>query len=380
MNHYKTHVCLVSAQAAPNLLPLLDDQLKPESVILLVTPQMKSKAEWLANVITPRGIRVEKVEISAAADFTAIQEILFNIVGKYEENPDEIALNATGGTKWMSIAAQEIFRLNKSPVFYVDVETDNVFFLGDNKPTQKLTQKIDIANYLKTYGYQITNEDKRGLPQEHKDLCEQMVLHVADWESAIGQLNLLANKAEEINTLKAIIEDASRLPIYFDTLIAECSNAGLIEGNIRNGIKFKDDNARNFCNGGWLEGYVNRILSELRKEELLQEQPHLNVKVKKEKSSENEIDVAFMAKNRLHIIECKTKRFSGKQAGQAGTDTVYKLDSISELGGLGTKAMLVSYRPLKNADKQRAKDLRIEIVERDQIQNLKTHLRNWINK
>jgi len=378
--NYKTHVCLVSAQAAPNLLPLLDDQLKPQNVILLVTPQMKEKAEWLANVITPRGIRVEKIEISTAADFSAIQEKLFSIIELHAENPGEIALNATGGTKWMSIAAQEIFRLNHSPVFYVDVETDHVHFLGENKPSQKLNQKIDIANYLKTYGYQITSEDKNGLSQAHKDLCEQMVLHVADWESAIGQLNLLANKAEENNTLTANIDDASKLPIYFDTLITECSHAGLIHGTIKNGIKFKDATARGFCNGGWLEGYVNRILSELRKEELLQEQPHLNIKVKKGQTSENEIDVAFMAKNRLHIIECKTKRFSGKQAGQAGTDTVYKLDSISELGGLGTKSMLVSYRPLKNADKQRAKDLRIEVIERDQIQNLKTHLKNWINK
>lgn len=372
-----THVCLVSGQAAPNLLPLLDETLKPRKVVLLVTPQMKEKAAWLADVIRPRGIKVEIHHLDTAANFDAIQELLINIIGNTDK--DKIALNATGGTKWMAIAAQEIFRMNGSPVFYVDAETDKVMFLGDGSEPLALTQRIDIENYLKTYGYQITREDKSGLPLQQRELCQEMVLHVNEWEAAIGYLNYIASEAEFTNRLRMDITNENAMPIFFDKLVSACEAADVLKSNNLKSIQFKDADARQFCNGGWLESYVNRLLGELRQEGLLQDSPRLNMHVKFH-DSKNEIDVAFMAKNRLHIIECKTKRLSGKQAGQAGTETVYKLDSISELGGLGTKAMLVSYRKLRPADRQRAKDLRIRVVETEQIQQLKSTLRDWIKQ
>lgn len=376
MSNFDTHVCLVSAQAAPNLLPMLDESLKPRNVVLLVTPQMEQKGQWLADVIRPRGIKVDICKLDTAANFDAIQEILMEILGNVPN--DRIALNATGGTKWMAIAAQDIFRMNNSPVFYVDAETDRVMFLGGNNPPHTLTQRIDIENYLRTYGYHIVHEDKSGLPVALRDLCEQMVLHVTEWESALGHLNRLASEGEEKKSLRVAISDATRLPIYFDRLLGECHAAGVITNKDMQSVIFADDNARKFCNGGWLEAYVNRLLGELRQEGLLQDSPRLNMEVKAG-DTRNEIDVAFMAKNRLHIIECKTKRFSGQLAGQAGAETVYKLDSLSELGGIGTKAMLVSYRKLRPADRQRAQDLRIRVVESQQIQQLKALLKSWIN-
>jgi hypothetical protein len=337
---------------------------------------MEQKGQWLADVIRPRGIKVDICKLDTAANFDAIQEILMEILGNVPN--DRIALNATGGTKWMAIAAQDIFRMNNSPVFYVDAETDRVMFLGGNNPPHTLTQRIDIENYLRTYGYHIVHEDKSGLPVALRDLCEQMVLHVTEWESALGHLNRLASEGEEKKSLRVAISDATRLPIYFDRLMGECHAAGVITNKDMQSVIFADDNARKFCNGGWLEAYVNRLLGELRQEGLLQDSPRLNMEVKAG-DTRNEIDVAFMAKNRLHIIECKTKRFSGQLAGQAGAETVYKLDSLSELGGIGTKAMLVSYRKLRPADRQRAQDLRIRVVESQQIQQLKALLKSWIN-
>jgi len=375
MSLFDTHVCMVSAQAAPNLLPLLDEALKPEKVLLLVTPEMRQKGQWLADVIKPRGIKVETRELVTANNFDALQEILMEVIDA--EPAQRIALNATGGTKWMAIAAQEVFRMNESPVFYVDVATDTVLFLGGKIPPHTLTQRIDIKNYLNTYGYQIVSHDVNGLPPDQRGLCEQMVLHVADWGRAIGFLNRLASEAEERKSLRVTIGAREEPPIYFDRLIQECRDAGVMgQGNMQ-AVQFTDERARNFCNGGWLEAYASRLLGELRGEGVLQDAPQLNMRVRL--NSENEIDVAFMANNRLHIIECKTKRLAGEYAGSAGTDAVYKLDSISDLGGLGTKSMLVSYRNLKATDKQRAKDLRIKVVEGQQIQKLKSVLRDWIN-
>ncbi|MCB1616324.1 MAG: DUF1887 family protein, partial [Pseudomonadales bacterium] len=150
MHKYLAHVCMVSAQAAPTILPLLDEAMKPEKVILLVTPQMEHRADSLKSVIEPRGIQVEEIPIESADDFSAMQLKIMDLLCRYDKT--EIALNVTGGTKWMSIAAQEIFRENQSDVFYVDADTDRILFLGDRKPV-KLSASINLKNYIQAYGY-----------------------------------------------------------------------------------------------------------------------------------------------------------------------------------------------------------------------------------
>lgn len=376
MSRFEIHVCMVSGQAAPNLLPLLDDEMRPQAVALLVTPPMRERAEYLKQVIMPRGIRVVIYALEKPDDFDGIQEVLLNILAENEGK--RMALNATGGTKWMAMAAQEVFRSNNQPIFYVDVDTDQVLFLGEGKtPPHPLSQCIDIANYLAVYGYRIIHEEKPDLLPAWRELCQELVLNTVAWEMALGYLNYVASEAEEKNTLRVSLEKLGNQPVYLDTLIRECHKAGLIRGKGLDVIEFVDANARRFCNGGWLEAYASRLLGELRGEKVLQESPHLNITVQGG-NSKNEVDVAFMARNRLHIIECKTKRMQGEQSGQAGAETVYKLDSLSELGGLGTKAMLVSYRKLRKADAQRAKDLRIKVVEGAQLITLKEQLRNWI--
>ena len=146
MNSITTHVCLVSDQPAPNLLPLLDESLKPQRVVLLVTPQMKDKATYLERVIAPMGIKVETIALDAAENFDDIQDKLLNLLT--QEQSANIALNATGGTKWMVIAAQDVFRVNGSPVFYVSIENDTLLFLGAQQKPRKLQQLINLETFL----------------------------------------------------------------------------------------------------------------------------------------------------------------------------------------------------------------------------------------
>jgi hypothetical protein len=48
---FDTHLCLVSAQATPNLLPVLDERWRPQRVVLATTPEMKKAADALATVL-----------------------------------------------------------------------------------------------------------------------------------------------------------------------------------------------------------------------------------------------------------------------------------------------------------------------------------------
>ena len=70
-------------------------------------------------------------------------------------------------------------------------------------------------------------------------------------------------------------------------------------------------------------------------------------------------------------------QFDGDAAGP-GAEALYKLDSLTALGGLNTRGMVVSYQPLEAWDKQRANDLRIRVVEGAQLRNPDEQLTKWI--
>ncbi|WP_084675432.1 Card1-like endonuclease domain-containing protein [Methylomicrobium agile] len=58
-----THLILVSAQPIPNITPILDDSLRPQKVVMLVSPDMTERSQALENIFKPRGIRIERCTI-----------------------------------------------------------------------------------------------------------------------------------------------------------------------------------------------------------------------------------------------------------------------------------------------------------------------------
>jgi hypothetical protein len=372
----KIHVCLVSDQAAPNFLPLLDEALKPQEVVLLVTEQKRSQAEYLESVIRPLGIKVRMEPFEAAGSFDVLQQQLMQLLRPYP--CDEIALNATGGTKWMAITAQEVFRMNGSLVFYVDIASGSVFFLDSQRAPHALVKKVKLESYLNAYGYTIQKEEKErtGLTEAQRKFCQTLIANVIEWQSALGQLNALAEKAKQNALRIALNATLDKEDPHLHNLLQVCESADLLTMS-KGVVTFRNESARVEANGGWLESFIHSQLNELKAEQILQDKPHLNVVVGKNNTT-NEIDVAFMANNKLHMIECKTKRFIGNTAGNAGKESLYKLDSISALGGLGTKSMLASYRPLSKTDDQRARELKIEVVQAAELPNIKNFMRSWI--
>ena len=232
--------------------------------MLLVTDQMKEKVNWLQNVIQPTGIKVRQEPFSATGDFDAMQQQLEELLKQYPDK-NSIALNVTGGTKWMAITAQEVFRFADRPVFYVDIESDQILFLGQNQTPQKINAKIRLENYIKAYGYQITEErsNTKGLTQNERELCQQLVANVGEWGGAIGQLNRLAYEAEESKSLSVPLSILANKDFHLDKLLRECKNSGLLinDGKL---ITFTNEASRFFANGGWLEDYINALLNQLK--------------------------------------------------------------------------------------------------------------------
>lgn len=368
---YDIHFCLISNQATPNLAPALSNEFRPKKVILYVSREMKKEADNLSLVMKKYGIAYEWIDAIDAYDIGLIQNQLIDFLD--EQTEQSIALNVTGGTKPMAIAALEAFRMAEKPVFYVNPATNEIWFLDSQRKPFVLNSKIRLDDYLGAHGFDIVGGITRTLSQleKRKFLTSELIKHLDAFSDQIGKLNYFASKAE--NSLEVSVESTNG-DQNWKQLINMFEDAGVLQLREKT-LRFTDEPGRAYANGGWLEEHVFGIVKALQ----LQDQA-INLNVRNHSGSghsSNEIDIAFLAKNRLHLIECKAKIF--KDHDIAGTNALYKLDSLTALGGLNTKCMLVSYRDLRDADKQRAKDLRIKTIERQQIANLRNYLQTWIS-
>ena len=380
--HIHTHLMLVSDQPTPNLTPAIDQTIKPERIILLVSPNMSQRAEWLAEIYRPRGIRVEQWPIDNAWDISHIQEQVMALLEKEDHlcQQKALALNATGGTKPMSIAAYDAFRAWELPIYYVHPEQDELIWLHpEGQPPHALEDRVRIKDFLLAHGAQIQATGHHQVPPTYRELAQRLITDIDYFADALGVLNWYANTAEKDLRSGMLDSRHNNFNAFQDLLdIMEAINV-LRQQN--NQLLFANEDARFFANGGWLEQYVFATLNSLKKElPAIQDTAQGIEVIRGEGQSRNELDIAFLANNRFHLIECKAKRFDRGQAS-SGSEALYKLDSLADtIGGLKAKAMLISYKPLPKHDAQRARDLRIEVLQGKQLQALSQHMTNWIIK
>ena len=382
MQAFDIHICLISGQPTPNLVPALSPDTRPKQVIMLVSAEMKEQAEYLKNVLRKYGVMTHEEMVPNAYDIGAIHKQVEEMIKKLTQKKDtpSIALNLTGGTKPMAIAAQTACFYNDIPYFYIRPDTNEVQLytpVDGNMQTCKISSKLKLNDYLETHGFRLEQKLVSGihiLNDRVSDLQKSLVLNAHRFSEAIGIMNRLANEAERQKTLNIRIVEQDRTP-DFDKLLDDFQAAGILSVS-GDTLRFTSEGARFFANGGWLEDYVFDIVQKLPLQDC---QKNCEVYRQSRFASKNEIDVAFMAKDRLYLIECKTRNFTRDE--KIGQDTLYKLDSLlPDLGGLNARGMLVSYRQLDDATRKRANDNRIKVVEASQLQGLKNQISTWISQ
>ncbi|MDP2368770.1 Card1-like endonuclease domain-containing protein [Rhodoferax sp.] len=392
MTPYDTHLCLVSAQATPNLLPVLDETWRPRRVVLACSAQMKAAAIALRAVIQTKGagIAVDTLDLPNAYDYAALSDAFLDYLAEHAN--ENIALNVTGGTKLMAVAAQEVFRSEGKPVFYVNVENDEVLVIGEKAVSQPLLAKLKVHEMLRAHGYTVTTQEHPQVTRELRDLTARLIDHVASAGRALGALNALARAARDNNLRVELNRDQSSLAL--GDIVALFVDAGLLrqQGDM---LIFKDEESRLFANGGWLESHVYEALQSLRSQHEALSDVATGVRVgfggadprsTARARDKNEIDVAFLYRNTLHLIECKTANLAqvGHGDDSKATEAIYKMESLLKLGGLRTKGMVVDYRgelARSEANQKRAAEAGIAIVSGAQLKDLKGAIgRMWLAK
>ena len=373
----EVHVLLVSQQAAPNLLAALDPALKPAEAVLVVSDKMKERANSLERVLKEGGVRTHRLRLADEHDYPALESALLELAAA--RGGESIALNVTGGTKLMALAAQSIALAAGWSVFYVDADTDEVIWLGRQAgQRQRLTEQLRLRHYLMGYGFELGPSSPRPPADDRlDDLIQTLLLQIGSLEKPLGQLNWLAQQAEDRRSLSVTLDARSSGDPGLAALLRQCEDAGVVT-KTGTAVTFPDEARRGFAKGGWLEQHLHRVVSAQGKALGLRDLA-ANLEVTDAGGVTNELDLVFLARNRLFIIECKTARMDRPQAPKAN-DTLFKLaEIVRRVGGLGARGMLASYRPLRDSEQRLARALNIELVCGPELARLSQKLQRWVN-
>ena len=381
------HLCLVHNTATANITPALDPNFSPKEVILLYSKKQAYQADCLDTALKPSGIKVSHWIIQDIRDIEHIRDRLLELM--IEKEHDNIALNASGGTRPMSIAACEVFTEFNKPIFYVHPETDYVAWINRREyPSFNVADKVKLPTFLQAHGAEVSSLGERsGVPKNLRQLTQELIQQSAKLSNALSAINWLAQKAS--SSLKSsYLTEKQQQWSDLTSLLQPLANENLLTYE-SNRLCFKDEAARFFINGGWLETYTYSLIYGLRTDIPKIQDVGRSIELSRDstgKAVKNELDVAFLHNNHLYIIECKTKRFKDKQTvdisdfDTPGAEALYKLDTLKWLlGGVRTKVMLVSYQDLSRWDKQRAHDLDIKVCATQSLINLEGILKSWIS-
>ena len=390
---YDVHFCLISDQAAPSLLPILDPEFKPKEAVFLVSDKMKSNAEALAKVFKEKNVKVTLVRIENIYDFQGMENCFIELIDQFDGQ--NIALNVTGGTKLMAIVAQNTFAMGGKPIFYVDSDNNQILFIRHDEKEQKeqkeqripnktLNCQIDLKTYLSAYGM-VYKSVKQPLASER--LLANLEPFIKQYDKYKDDIPLLNAYASESQKSGFKVDFKHHKVKSLVTLLEELHHKDLLDFD-NHRIDFRDTIHKDLLNGIWLEEITYKAIENIKS---IQDKA-LSLEVgnssydqnKKQyalqnQGNQNEFDLAFIAKNRLHIIECKTQMMN-KEGGLKSEDILYKLEALKNYGGLMTKKCLVSYFEVPESVKNRAKELHVEIIQGKELQRLREKIANWIGK
>ncbi len=373
------HIGIIDKDPTRLITALLHQHFKADKMIFIGIECQRDNYQKLKYVLNEKGIECAFFLIPSHVNIKAIKARICTLIETIKLETENIFFNASCGSRHRLLAIYEVFRSYHYPIYTIEPFSDELCWIyPDGKPNEQVEDHISIKDCLTIFGA------RSELADEHISLmCEEVVnILGAKWASnahalgpGLATLNYLATKCRKEQRLNVELSEKQQTYQELAILIEDLKAAGLAQYQ-KGQLTFKNEAARQFANGEWLEWYVYQKVKSIQDELVTIQDLAINVQVFRklnEKEVKNELDVVTVVNNKLHLIECKTKGMSND-----GDDTLYKLESIRDLlGGIQARAMLVSFRPLRHHDVTRASDLGLALIGPDQLGELHTHLYQW---
>lgn len=401
MNRKTLLVSLVSDQTIPNVQLIKEFKDDVTDYLFITTAGMERKGTrgWIEKACNISGEIIKVDEYSFADIHEKLSQYDFDSFYK-------VVVNLTGGTKVMTMVAEEFFKSIGAEIFYVTGKNNEYIrvFPKRTKSVFAFEQKLTVADYLTAYGFTF---------QEPKpatfsiDVAKPIVeLYSSDERiqaniDAIRFINRQRNKEKGVK-----LEDFGNVESFLKEIQFPLQNGQLTADEVK------------YLSGEWLEEYVGlRIKDELN---LSDDEIFIGTNISKEvgngkeknstrlllgedadlkkADSKNEMDVMFMFEGKFYSIECKSSIIAYKTViGMDGNpvdkpynilgETIYKSDSLKSKFGLFPQTTILTLTDLHeywsdNEDKglrnNRMREME-DVVNRANLSNIKLVDRKMIS-
>ncbi len=376
------HVGIIDQDPVRLITPLFDKRVHCKHIIFIGDDTQKPMYQRLETVLRQHDISTEFYEIPSIVDTPLIKKSIQTLEQDLMNRGKSIELNASCGVRHRLLTVYEMFRKNRWEIFVVEPNSDKICWLyPENMPDIQMDDEITISDYLTIFGARAEfneQEISEQLDQKLYRIGQKWAGNALELGPGLATLNYLATTCRKEQKLDVELTEKQQGYRELNILLSDLVEAEL--ATYKNGIlTFSSEDTRRFSNGEWLETLVHSTVKQIQDQLPTIQDRSLNVQVYRqlgEREVRNELDVATVVNNKLHIIECKTKGMRDD-----GDDTLYKLESLRDLlGGLQARAMLVSFRPLRHNDITRAEDLGLALIGPDELKDLKTHLTTWFTE
>jgi len=390
MNDSRTFLInLVSEQAAPSLIPALATGLGVTDVVLLASQAMTRQARRLDRVFQIRKIPC-RVWPGAVPAYDAkgmeglCREVLASIPAE-----SRVILNATGGTKLMSLAALTAFRDAGREVVYVDTQNGLLHFLHDPglKP-ENLDPCLSIGDYLVTHGFIIRGRrgswrSGKALPTR-KNSTKLLARHCPGLSRFLSLFNSLGVQSLARHCKDSPWPRSVKLTRQIRRagrqreLIESFEEEGLVAVR-QDRVEFAGPEEAFYLSGGWLEEHAFVSACESGAQEAAMS-VEVDWDTREDYGVSNEFDCLAIWNNRMFVIECKTANLAGgKAGGQKAGQMLYKLESLrSKVAGVFGKGAVVTAKRPEPTALSRARANGLEVFGPEEVSDLASAIGAWM--
>ena len=343
------HITLVGGQTAPVYSGIIHS--KAESVVLVCSKQSRSEAERISSIVE---VPCSYLELHP----TDVSAIFRDVKAFYEgfKSDDELSVNLVGGTKPWSLVFYSLFKDRPSTRFeLVDqnnriwdfsarkwenlppVDIDTVFRLYGN-PLVRSRRFKDYNGEDKNVTVQIESFKRRAFMNQCGNAYMSLTTAVeSDWDKML-QRDRSGRFALDSNNYVTWDRDAEEVCVHLT------GRREVLEK------RFHSPHAVDLVfNAGWFEFKVALAVAkwnQVRDIRLncvfpLSEQEDANIK--------NEVDIVVSTDNKVFFFECKTSL-------RKPLDVDKFASVVKNYGGLGTKGVFVTGKPLKEQALKKCED------------------------
>ena len=197
--------------------------------------------------------------------------------------------------------------------------------------TLNVADTICLRNFFRAHGSELQHQQASidYLGAKCIPTIKRWLKKANSLQHGFGLLNKVTMATDSSDISKPITRYLNREK-SFQRLVPDIEKLGWAQLDNKNRLHFRHHELKKIIAGGWLEYITFTLIQELRESVTTIQDNSWGVELtRNQEALENELDVALLANNKLHIIECKTKTFPSGEV----KSIIYQLDALADILG-----------------------------------------------